>query len=223
MGPLPVRCLSRGDFVRVAPTPDGGRIRHGWRLREWPDILLTAVRHAVWEEPDGTLVDITPDCLEGSVSLFALADTAALSGARYRILYHGPDHAREIEAKIAAMKGGQRIYEERRAAKAGQSLHEWMATKFFIDPVPDAIADFMRAFDQLIARQTEMPDLIELQPDDYDDTTQGEWQTEWETFKGQDMLEDVHLALELSVRDIEAGLRARGLKATGLTQARVSA
>ncbi len=39
---------------------DGGSIRFGWAIWEWPDILFTAEFHSVWVSPNGELIDITP-------------------------------------------------------------------------------------------------------------------------------------------------------------------
>lgn len=39
---------------------DGGAIVHGWLLWEWPNVLAEAEFHAVWQTPDGNLIDITP-------------------------------------------------------------------------------------------------------------------------------------------------------------------
>ena|SRR5881394_1030207 len=38
---------------------DGGGIRFGWTIWEWPRVLLTGEFHAVWHDPSGELIDIT--------------------------------------------------------------------------------------------------------------------------------------------------------------------
>lgn len=38
----------------------GGRMLCGWQLWEWPHVLVEAEFHAVWESPEGEMVDITP-------------------------------------------------------------------------------------------------------------------------------------------------------------------
>src|ERR1700733_3018912 len=48
------------DGIRERIRTRGGSIGFGWRLREWPGVLLTAEFHAVWVDPEGVLVDITP-------------------------------------------------------------------------------------------------------------------------------------------------------------------
>jgi hypothetical protein len=39
---------------------EGGEIRFGWSIWEYPGVYLTAEFHAVWVHPTGNLVDITP-------------------------------------------------------------------------------------------------------------------------------------------------------------------
>lgn len=39
---------------------DGGTIVHGWLLWEWPNVLIEAEFHAIWQTSDGKLIDITP-------------------------------------------------------------------------------------------------------------------------------------------------------------------
>jgi hypothetical protein len=48
------------DGVLEKISHDGGSIRFGWMIWEWPEVLLTAEFHAVWVSPTGELVDITP-------------------------------------------------------------------------------------------------------------------------------------------------------------------
>ena len=204
------------DGVQARIDIDGGAIRYGWRLREWPDMLLTAVAHAVWEEPDGTLVDITPASTPGSLSLFAPdpAATDLLGIARYRVLHVSPDRSREIAERVGSLKGGQRAYEERRAAKAGLSLHDWIGVKDFTDLLPEAIPAFTAACDAFIAKMSRLPDLIELRPEDHDDIADGEWHPDYETEQARDKLADWQLAREERMMDIEEGMDALGLTDT---------
>ena len=39
---------------------NGGRPIYGWAIWVWSHVWIKAEHHAVWETPDGTLVDITP-------------------------------------------------------------------------------------------------------------------------------------------------------------------
>jgi len=38
----------------------GGEQVTGWSIWEWPRVFIEAEFHAVWRQPDGTLLDITP-------------------------------------------------------------------------------------------------------------------------------------------------------------------
>ena len=46
--------------VRKVVRSKGGQIAYGWTIWIWPRVLFDAEHHAVWQKPDGTLVDITP-------------------------------------------------------------------------------------------------------------------------------------------------------------------
>jgi hypothetical protein len=159
------------DGVREKIRADGGGISFGWRLREWPSILLTAEFHAVWVDPEGNLVDITPDVADGETSLFVPdpAYTEPLDfdrhpPTRYLVLHKRPDRSEAIAARIARLKTGQRAYEERRARKAGQTLEEWFDDKFYPDPMPKQIAAFIDDCKSFDARLPTLPDLIESGP-----------------------------------------------------------
>jgi hypothetical protein len=205
------------DGVQVRIGVDGGAPRSGWRFREWPDVLLTAERHTVWQEPDGTLVDITPACTDEKVSLFVPDDSEPAKSAHFRVLYVSPDRSREIADRVAALKGGQRGYEERRAAKAGMSLYDWIAVKSFTDTLPEAIPAFAAACEAFTAKLARLPDLIESRPDDHDDIVDGEWHPDFETEVARDRLVDWHVARENRLADIEDGMDALGLTDTRVT------
>lgn len=202
------------DGIQARIETDGGTMRNGWRLREWPDMLLTAEAHAVWDEPDGTLVDITPASTPGSLALFAPDPEARLGAARYCVLHVSPDRSQAIAERVAALKGGQRAYEARRAAKAGLSLIDWIAVKEFTDPLPEAIPAFIAACDAFTAKLARLPELIALRPDDHDDIADGEWHPDFETELARDKLADWHTAREARMMDIEAGMVALGLTDT---------
>ena len=46
--------------VQAKVARDGGQMRCGWQLWEWPHVLVEAEFHAVWVSPAGELVDISP-------------------------------------------------------------------------------------------------------------------------------------------------------------------
>jgi hypothetical protein len=159
------------DGVRDKIRADGGSIRFGWRLREWPGVLLTAEFHAVWVDPDGTLVDITPAVTGDAPSLFvpdpAYPETFVFDHPpppRYKVLHTEPDRSEEIARRIAQMKPTQRAYEERRAIKAGKTLEEWVLGKYPPDPLVHPIAAFVDACKAFDAKLANLPELIEKDP-----------------------------------------------------------
>lgn len=163
------------DGVREKIRADGGSIRFGWRLREWQPVMLTAEFHAVWVDPDGNLVDITPNIADGETSLFVPdpANAGPRDGdphppTRYRVLHQRRDRSRDIAERIARMKPAQRAYEERRAQKAGQTLEDWLTDKLYPDPVPQSIALFIDACQSFDAKLATLPLLIEDTPIEQD-------------------------------------------------------
>src|SRR5436305_35403 len=46
--------------VRQKTARYGGRIQHGWAIAERPGLFIEAQFHAVWIDPTGELVDVTP-------------------------------------------------------------------------------------------------------------------------------------------------------------------
>lgn len=73
-GVLPVRlvirsesgCLPRDCFANVQRmvSREGGAIRFGWAIWEWPRVFIEAEHHAVYESPHGVLTDLTPPAPE---------------------------------------------------------------------------------------------------------------------------------------------------------------
>lgn len=60
----------------------GGSVQHGWRLWEWPTVLVEAEFHAVWRRPDGALQDVTP-APDGECEILFVADPERVySGVR---------------------------------------------------------------------------------------------------------------------------------------------
>ncbi len=66
------------DCVRHKVERDGGRIRFGWAIWEWPRVLIEAEHHAVYESPDGRLIDITPSSLPDVRRRLFLPDDTAI-------------------------------------------------------------------------------------------------------------------------------------------------
>ena len=58
----------------------GGQQVNGWAVWQWANISVTLEAHAIWESPEGKLVDITPhDCGEREI-LFLRDDRVVYSG-----------------------------------------------------------------------------------------------------------------------------------------------
>jgi hypothetical protein len=144
------------DGVEEKVRRQGGKTVFGWTIWEWADVLLTAEFHAVWEDENGNLSDITPKP-QGENSIVFVADRSYVSGfnfdnrpnnKRYRI-YQPPDTSPEIERAISRMKPSQLDYETRRATKAGKSLPVWLLDKVPADSLASLIDSFMSTCDNL--------------------------------------------------------------------------
>ena len=59
----------------------GGKMKVGWMLRMWPGIYLCAEHHAVWQRPEGKLVDVT----KPGGSIVGRAFTTFLEDDRIRV------------------------------------------------------------------------------------------------------------------------------------------
>jgi hypothetical protein len=134
---------------------DGGTIRFGWTIWEWPRIMLTAEFHAVWVSPQEELIDITPKPHGEERIVFVPAPAYAADfdfdqrpRNRRRRLYEAADPTKEIAAHMARMTPGQLAYEEKRAAKAGVTVEEHLRSKRRPDPKVTMIDDYIRASDE---------------------------------------------------------------------------
>jgi len=56
--------------VRQVVAERGGSVCHGWLIWEWPTVMIEAEFHAVWQDPQGQLHDITPKPFNQSRVLF---------------------------------------------------------------------------------------------------------------------------------------------------------
>jgi hypothetical protein len=124
------------DGVLEKVKHDGGEIRFGWTIWEWPKIFLTAEFHAVWLSPQQQLIDITPKP-QGESRILFVADHSYPAdfdfdkrprNKRYRIPQE-PDYERLARDEIAAMKPSQLEYERKRATKKGLELLDWITAK----------------------------------------------------------------------------------------------
>lgn len=135
---------------------DGGDIAFGWCIWEWPKILFTAEFHAVWMVPSGELVDITPKPNGENRILFVQDDSYASDfdfdhrPLNKRICaVETPEPGLYAAERLASMKPSQRLYEESRAQKAGQTIKEWLASRMPIDPRIGLIERFIVACDEV--------------------------------------------------------------------------
>lgn len=53
--------LNCGDNVARAVSRSGGQAVKGWQVWWIPNVLIEAQAHVVWQRPDGTVVDVTPN------------------------------------------------------------------------------------------------------------------------------------------------------------------
>jgi hypothetical protein len=143
------------DGVTQKILADGGNPVFGWTIWEWPKALLTAEFHCVWKSPEGDLFDITPKPKEEGRILF-VPDTSYPDdfdfdkrprNRRVRI-YQGQDRSIQADVLLDELSGAKRAYEERRSAKAGVSLHDWLMRKVPADKVESAIDDLIDACNQ---------------------------------------------------------------------------
>jgi hypothetical protein len=124
------------DGVLEKVKSDGGGIRFGWTIWEWPRIFFNAEFHAVWISPIGELIDITPKPQREAQIVFVPDDSYPNdfnfdnrpTNRRFRIPQE-PNYGALAEAEISKMKATQLEYEQRRAAKKGLALQEWVAAK----------------------------------------------------------------------------------------------
>ena len=139
---------------------DGGSIRFGWTIWEWPNVLLTAEFHAVWVSPGGELIDITPKP-QGEDRIVLVPDASyppdfdfdkRPTNRRCR-LYQPDDPTPEIQAHIARMKRGQLAYEQKRANKAGITIEQSLRNRRPPDRMVTLIDDFIRVCNEYDGEQ----------------------------------------------------------------------
>jgi len=178
LSPLPLQHIPRieednsnygwpADNVHAKIQRDGGDIRFGWRLREWPGVLLMANFHAAWLDPQGALIDITADITEGDTSLFLpiptdtpAPDPTQNPAPRYYITHRRPDTSADVADRIARMKPAQRAYEERRASKAGTTLEQWLNDKHHPDLAQKLIPLFIKACQRFDENLLTLPESV---------------------------------------------------------------
>ncbi|MBI3200091.1 MAG: zinc chelation protein SecC [Myxococcales bacterium] len=80
----------------------GGEVCCGWRIWERPSVLIEAEFHAVWQKPNGDLLDLTPNQLGAERILFL------------------PDATRQYE--------GRQVNNVRRALRNDPEIHRFIQT-----------------------------------------------------------------------------------------------
>jgi hypothetical protein len=114
------------DGVLEKVKNDGGGIRFGWTIWEWPSVMLTAEFHGVWISPEGLLIDITPKPQRETQIVFVPDESYPMNfdfddrptNRRYRIPQE-PDYRSLASAEISTMKPSQIDY-ERSSALTGR-------------------------------------------------------------------------------------------------------
>jgi len=94
--PLFIPVQPRGDsqindcFVDVERqvAERGGSIQHGWLVWLHPGILIEAEFHAVWQMPNGNLIDVSAKTDREKRVLFVLDRTRRFTGERLLTIYH---------------------------------------------------------------------------------------------------------------------------------------
>ena len=134
---------------------DGGAIRFGWCIWEYPGVCLTAEFHAVWVDPTGKLVDIAPKpdsetriAFAGDPTYPPEFDFTKRPINRRSPIYQPADRAEFAQAKIATFTDSQLKYETGRATRKGVTLEQWMEARIPIDPLLDHIDAFIRDADE---------------------------------------------------------------------------
>ena len=152
------------DGVLEKVRRDGGGVRLGWVIWEWPNAFLNAEFHAVWIDPAGQLVDITPKPLGEKSILFApdptyphVLDLTHRPRNRRTRIYASASDPSEIAGRIASMKPAQVAYQRRRASKADMTLEQWLASKMPEDPWKSAIDESIDACAAFERRMDDFP------------------------------------------------------------------
>lgn len=131
---------------------EGGKPVHGWTIWEWPCVFWTAEFHMVWESPTGQLIDVTPKP-DGETSILFLRDFSFEPDfnflnrplSRRKRIRADENRAETISAAIGKLNASQRVYEEKRADKAGISLEQWMDQKIPLDGLNTMIEETIEA------------------------------------------------------------------------------
>ena len=61
---------------------NGGKMLCGWQIWEWPNVMIKAEFHAIWQSPEGNWVDIPPKQDLEQTILFAHSTNRLYEGKR---------------------------------------------------------------------------------------------------------------------------------------------
>ena len=153
------------DGVLEKLNHDSGSIVFGWTIWEWPQVLLTAEFHAVWESPSYELLDITPKP-QGETSIIFIPDRTYPENFDFKnrprnrrrsIVSRHYDMKEAAEKTIARMKRPQLRHLTRLAAAADKTVSEWVIEKDLIEP---PLSDLVDKLIEKMNRRDELMDSI---------------------------------------------------------------
>ncbi|HEY0019469.1 MAG TPA: SEC-C metal-binding domain-containing protein [Longimicrobium sp.] len=111
---------------------NGGRICYGWQIWEWPNVMLEAEFHAVWEDRDGKLHDLTPKLSLVERVLFLPDATRVYNGRPVKSVLHvlSPSPAIEsfidaCDAEFELMNRGDRAEQHGEIILSGAEVSEY--------------------------------------------------------------------------------------------------
>lgn len=131
-GPAERNCF---HLVEQRVAAQGGRAVHGWQIWDWPSRLLEAEFHAVWENPAGLLVDITPKSRITTDRIVFLRSQDCFAGTRV------PSRCKALleHPRIREYISAQRVYHEFLAG-----LAQGYAVQFTVDAATKARHDILQ-------------------------------------------------------------------------------
>ena len=98
------------DGVNEKIKHDGGAIRFGWAIWEYPRLYLTAEFHAVWVNGDGNAIDITPKpsgetriVFSGNGSYSSIFDFNQRPANRLRQIYKPASRIEVVRARVSVL------------------------------------------------------------------------------------------------------------------------
>jgi len=141
----------RPVFIAVTPEPgatprdcfpvveerakaQGGAIQYGWQIWEWPRVMVEAEFHAVWQDPEGHLHDLTPKDQPDIDRILFLPDPERayrgqqIDNVRQAVAQHPAvkDLIRAAEAEFEIMNRGDRAHEHGEVKLSGDEAQELM-------------------------------------------------------------------------------------------------